>query len=200
MPAITCFQYRVLNLKHNAKPIGELKADFRYMPVSKPIPRDDGTIEPAAESNSGILRFTVHECRNLGSMRLNPYVRVLVNGAERIQTPVFRRNPNPKFERPGEVVVLDQTAVHIRVEVKDSISFAEDTTLGVWKSSLVDMMHMLPTNDGWWDLTHDNDTKAPGRIRLGVQWKPVLMTNLSQSLGGHGFFGTLCDVFFFFFV
>ncbi|KAI9493901.1 C2 domain-containing protein [Zychaea mexicana] len=178
-----------LDLRHNGKPIGQIKVDMRYMPVSKPIPRDDGTVEPAAESNSGILRFTVHECRKLGSMRLNPYVRVTINGAERINTPIFKRNPNPKFERSGEVVVLDQTAVFIRVEVKDSISLAEDPIIGVWRSYLVDMIQDMDNNpDGWWDLALDNGNKAMGRIRLGFQWKPVVMTGLSEAMGGRGLY------------
>ncbi|KAI9266580.1 C2 domain-containing protein [Phascolomyces articulosus] len=178
-----------LDLRHNGKPIGQIKVDMRYMPVSKPIPRDDGTVEPAAESNSGILRFTVHECRKLGSARLNPYVRVMINGAERIHTPIFKRNPNPKFERSGEVVVLDQTAVFIRVEVKDSISLAEDPVIGVWRNYLVTMIQDLDNaTDGWWDLALDNGDKAQGRIRLGFQWKPVVMTGLSDAMGGHGLY------------
>lgn len=107
----------------------------------------------------------------------------MINGAERIQTPVFKRTANPKFERSGEVVVLDQTAVYIRVEVKDSISFAEDSTIGVFKMYLVEMMEQLQTNDGWWDLMHDNGQPAHGRIRLSVQWKPVVMSGLSDALG-----------------
>lgn len=106
-----------------------------------------------------------------------------------MKTPVFKRNQNPKFERSGEVVVLDQTAVYIRVEVKDSTSFADDPTIGVWRSYLVDMMQQLPSNDGWWDLQLDNGSKAAGRIRLSVQWKPVVMTGLSSTIGGHGLYG-----------
>lgn len=42
---------RELDLRHNAKPLGRLKVDMLYLPVSKPVLRDDGTIEPAAESS-----------------------------------------------------------------------------------------------------------------------------------------------------
>lgn len=44
-------KHRELDLRHNAKPLGRLKVDMRYLPVSKPVPRDDGTIEPPAESS-----------------------------------------------------------------------------------------------------------------------------------------------------
>ncbi|KAI9029637.1 C2 domain-containing protein [Phycomyces nitens] len=174
----------LLLLRHG-KPLSDVKVDMRYMPVSKPTPREDGTIEPPAESNSGVLRFTIHECRNLGSTKLNPYARVLINGAENIKTPVFKRTSNPKFERPGEVVVLDKTEVSIRVEIKDSVSFAEDVTLGVWTAYLVDVMQQQDGCNYWWDLK--NGTKDAGRIRFSVQWKPVVMAGLAKAMCGNGY-------------
>lgn len=51
-----------LDLLHNGKPCSQLKVDMRYMPVSKPIPRDDGTIEPAAESSKYIC--DIMKCHN----------------------------------------------------------------------------------------------------------------------------------------
>ncbi|KAG0171493.1 hypothetical protein DFQ28_001023 [Apophysomyces sp. BC1034] len=175
-----------LVMQRHGKPITDLKADMRYLPVSKPIARDDGTVEPAAESNSGVLRFTVHECHSLGSTKLCPYARVFINSAEKIKTPVFKYNANPKFERPGEVVVLDKTEVSVRVEIKDSVSFAEDRTIGVWTSYLVDIMELQEKNEYWWDL--EANEKFGGRIRFSVQWKPVVMTGLTQGMGGHGYY------------
>ncbi|KAF7721951.1 hypothetical protein EC973_003912 [Apophysomyces ossiformis] len=175
-----------LVMQRHGKPVTDLKADMRYLPVSKPTTREDGSIEPAAESNSGVLRFTVHECHNLGSNKLCPYARVIINGAEKIKTPVFKYNANPKFERPGEVVVLDKTEVFVRVEIKDSVSFAEDRVIGVWTSYLVDMMEAQQKNEYWWDLQADQ--KSGARIRLSVQWKPVVMTGLTQGMGGHGYY------------
>ncbi|OAD70667.1 hypothetical protein PHYBLDRAFT_115328 [Phycomyces blakesleeanus NRRL 1555(-)] len=174
----------LLLLRHG-KPLSDVKVDMRYMPVSKPIPREDGTIEPPAESNSGVLRFTIHECRNLGSTKLNPYARVMINGAEKIKTPVFKRTSNPKFERPGEVVVLDKTEVSIRVEVKDSVNFAEDVTVGVWTAYLVDVMQQQDGRNYWWDLKHGS--KDVGRIRFSVQWKPVVMEGLTKAMCGNGY-------------
>jgi hypothetical protein len=43
----------------NGKAVGELKADIRYLPVSKPEKKEDGTIIPPPESGKLIL-FSTH--------------------------------------------------------------------------------------------------------------------------------------------
>lgn len=107
---------------------------------------------------------------------MNPYALIKINGVEKVKTPVFKRNANPKFERSGEVVVLDRTEVYIRIDIKDSADFAEDSVLGSWTSYLVPLMEQQNSNDYWWDLTLGD--KTSGRIRFSVQWKPIVMSGL----------------------
>ena len=40
-----------LLLLRNGKQVSDLRVDIRYVPISKPTKRDDGTIEPAVESS-----------------------------------------------------------------------------------------------------------------------------------------------------
>ncbi|KAI8391474.1 C2 domain-containing protein [Radiomyces spectabilis] len=176
-----------LLMTRRGKPICHLKADMRFLPVSKPTYLPDGTVEPAAESNSGVLRLTVHECRHLGGTTVSPYAVVMINGAEKMTTPVFKRNPNPKFERPVEVVVLDKTEIYLRVLIKDSVAFGEDTLLGVWRGYLMDMLQQQAKNDGWWDL-YLRERKTGGRIRVSMQWKPVVMKELALGVTGFGLY------------
>ncbi|CAO3598044.1 unnamed protein product [Absidia cylindrospora] len=171
-----------IDLLRKGKRISTLQFEARYLPVSKSKTLDDGTIEPAIESNSGVLRFTVHECRNLRSNKVNPYASIKINGVEKVKSPVFKRTANPKFERSGEVVVLDRTEVYLRVDIMDSADFADDTILGSWSSYLVPIMEQQAKNDYWWDLTLGNATS--GRIKLSVQWKPVVMTSLIHGPTG----------------
>ncbi|KAI8337582.1 C2 domain-containing protein [Chlamydoabsidia padenii] len=165
-----------IDLLRKGKRITTLQFEARYLPVSKPMTLENGSVEPAVESNSGILRFTVHECRNLRSNKVNPYAIIKINGVEKVKTPVFKRNANPKFERSGEVVVLDRTQVYVHVDIKDSVDFAENSVLGSWTSYLVPLMEQQSGNDYWWDLTLGGDKS--GRIRFSVQWKPVVMSGL----------------------
>ncbi|KAG0166021.1 hypothetical protein DFQ30_007676 [Apophysomyces sp. BC1015] len=171
-------------------PVSDLRVDLHYLPVSKPLKRVDGTVEPAEESNSGVLRLTVHECRQLGSnrfgsSRMSPYVRVIVNGTEKMKTPVAKRNSEPKYELADEVMALDRSEVYLRVEVKDDSKPAEENIVGVWTSYLNDMLRQQETQDFWWNLTlNDEDV---GQIRLSAQWKPVVMTGFAEGLGSHGY-------------
>jgi hypothetical protein len=36
----------------NGKQVTDLRVDIRYLPISKPTKREDGTIEPAVESST----------------------------------------------------------------------------------------------------------------------------------------------------
>lgn len=132
--------------------------------------------------DSGILRITIHECKNLGSNKVNPYALIKVNGVDRFETPTFKRTSNPKFERPFEFLVLDMQEVYIRVMIIDRIDFAGDASLGAWNSYLTDILKTQEENEYWWTL-RKKGKEISARIRLSVQWKPVVMTGLA-TMGG----------------
>lgn len=135
--------------------------------------------------DSGILRFTIHEVKGL-SGKPSPYARVLVNGTEKIKSKPMKKNANPKFEKFVEVLVIDKTEVQMRVQIQDSTNFASDVELGSWSSSLLTIFDKIEKNEGWWDLKHNG--KNSGRVRISAEWKPVVMTGLAESLGGHGIY------------
>ncbi|KAI8374245.1 uncharacterized protein BYT42DRAFT_575688 [Radiomyces spectabilis] len=173
-----------LVLLRDGKAVSDVRVDLRYLPVSKPMKRMDGTIEPAVESNSGILRLIVHECRGLGTARLTTRVHVIVNGTEKFKTATVKRTSAPHYETPGEMVVLDKTEVYIRIELQEC-SGKEEVVLGVWTSYLLDMMKQQEENENWFPLNLDNH--EIGQLRLSAQWKPVVMTGLADYVGSHGF-------------
>ncbi|KAI8643675.1 C2 domain-containing protein [Parasitella parasitica] len=175
-----------LPMQRHDKFITNLKADMRYFPVSKPIQNPDGTYIEAEPSNSGVLRITVHECKNLGSNKINPYALIKINGVDRFETPTFKRTSNPKFERPFEILVLDMTQVYIRVSIIDRISFAGDASLGSWNAYLTEIMKEQEDKEYWWTLKKKGQ-EINARLRLSVQWKPVVMTGLAK-MGGIGLY------------
>ncbi|KAK4519727.1 casein kinase 2 regulatory subunit [Mucor velutinosus] len=175
-----------LPMQRHGKFITDLKVDMRYFPVSKPIQNPDGTYIEAAPSNSGVLRITIHECKNLGSNKINPYALLKINGVDRFETPTFKRTSNPKFERPFEILVLDMTQVYIRVSIIDRINFAGDASLGSWNAYLTDIMRDQEDKEYWWTLRKKGQ-EINARLRLSVQWKPVVMTGLAK-MGGVGLY------------
>lgn len=134
------------------------------------------------KTDSGVLRITIHECKNLGSNKINPYAKLFINGKERFQTPTFKRTSNPKFEKPHESMVLDRTEFYIRVNIIDSINFAEDVSIGAWSGYLTDIMAKQDENEFWWHL-NKNGQEIDAKIKLSVQWQPVVLEGLAK-MGG----------------
>lgn len=174
-----------LMLLRNGKHVSDLRVDIRYLPISKPNKRDDGTIDPPVDSNSGVLRLTIHECRGLvtTAKKISPYVRIIVNGIEKHKTSIAKNKIDPKFEDPYEIVVLDKTTFFIRAEVHDSQN--EDKLIGVFTSYLSDIVRQQEKNDSWWDLI-DGD-ECLGQLRLSAEWKPMIMSGFSNFVSEHGF-------------
>lgn len=125
----------------------------------------------------------MHECQGLvgSSRRLNPFVRVMVNGKQILRTSVAWHNTSPHYESSGETVVLDKSEVFVRVEVKDWRKVHDDTLLGVWTASLNEILEQQEANEGWWTMTMDD--KPIGNLRFSAQWKPVIMRGLTQESG-----------------
>jgi Ca2+-dependent lipid-binding protein len=136
----------------------------------------------------------IHECRDLmfTTDTISPYVRIIINGSEKHKTAIMKRKSNPKYEDPYEIVVLDKTTFFVRVEVRDSAD--QDRLVGVFTSYLSDIVRLQEKNDSWWDLVKDDE--QTGQLRLSAEWKPMVMSGLSDFVGGHGFDSKLLLFYF----
>ncbi|CAO3625901.1 unnamed protein product [Mucor hiemalis] len=190
----------------SGKPVGEVKADVRYFPVSKPEKNEDGTIIPAVESNSGVVRFSVLDCTDIGGAvtqkkggiplvgglpivggipvigshgsNVNAYAIVKVNGQEKLRTATFKRSINPRWNKFVEVFVADKSNLSLEVIIMNAVDFGDDTVLGRWSSSLVDMENQLVNDkNDWWSLKD-----GTGKIHLNMVWKSVPLTGFSAGL------------------
>ncbi|KAI8070191.1 C2 domain-containing protein [Thamnidium elegans] len=170
---------------------GELKCDLYYFPANVADKHEDGTVIPAVESNSGILRFTVHECKELGGSQksggisipviggksdVSSYAVVKVNNKEKLRTQTFKRSINPRWDKQVEVFVTDKTQLKLNVDVFDS----DERTLGRWESKLEEFEEdVFINNQDWWTLKDGS-----GKIHLSMQWKPVTMTGFADAVSG----------------
>lgn len=190
----------------SGKPVGEVKADVRYFPVSKPEKLEDGTVVPPAESNSGVVRFYVQDCKEIGQVvtqkkggiplvgglpivggipiigshggDVNAYAIVKVNGQEKLRTATFKRSVNPRWNKFVEIFVADKSNMNLDVTIMNSVDFGDDTVLGRWTSSLIDMENQLvKEKNDWWNLKD-----GTGKIHLNMTWKPVPLTGFSAGL------------------
>jgi Ca2+-dependent lipid-binding protein len=148
-------------------------------------------ILPKFSIDSGVLRFTVHECKELGGAQksggisipviggkndISPYAVVKVNGKERLRTQPFKRSINPRWDKQIEVFVTDKTQLKLNVDILDS-SF-DERVLGRWASALEKFEEdVFIDNQDWWTLKD-----GAGKIHLSMQWKPISMTGFVEGL------------------
>ncbi|GAA5810280.1 hypothetical protein MFLAVUS_003700 [Mucor flavus] len=177
----------------SGKPVGEIKADVRYFPVALPEKKEDGTIIPAAESNSGVVRFSVLDCKDIGGAitgkkgvipiigsggNVDAYAIVKVNGQVKLRTNTFKRSVNPRWNKFVEFFVADKSNMNLEVTIMNAVDFGDDTVLGTWSSSLLDMEDQLvKQKNDWWSVTG-----GTGKIHLNMTWKPVPLTGFSAGL------------------
>lgn len=147
----------------------------------------------SASIDSGVLRFTVHECKELGGVQksggisipviggkgdINSYAVVKMNGAEKLRTQIFKRSINPRWDKQIEVFVTDKTQLKLNVSVFDSAF--DDKMLGRWESKLEEFEDDVFINgQDWWNLKD-----GAGKIHLSMLWKPITMTGFAEGLSG----------------
>ncbi|CEI96539.1 hypothetical protein RMCBS344292_10698 [Rhizopus microsporus] len=169
-----------LSVMKKGKICGEVKVDLHYFPVNLPDKNEDGTVIPPKESNSGILRFSVHECKELvGKSDISPYAVVKINGQERLRTNPFKRSVNPRWDKSVELFVTDKTSLNLDVEIRDDS--IDNRILGRWQSTLEQFEEDCFINQqDWWTLKD-----GAGKVHLSMQWKHITMTGFTEQ-SSHG--------------
>ncbi|KAI8971981.1 hypothetical protein BDF20DRAFT_713293 [Mycotypha africana] len=194
-----------LVLLRNGKQVGEIRADANWYPVSVAHTEEDGTVVPAVESDSGVVRFYIHECKDVGQAimqqksgipfmknlpgvgkfpvigsaghDINAYAILKVNGQEKLRTAPFKRSVNPRWNKYAEFFVEDKNNVDFNVTILNSI-LGEDKPMGRWTSSLMDMENqVINEKNEWWNLQD-----GTGKIHLKMDWKPIPLTNFASGL------------------
>ncbi|CAO3584473.1 unnamed protein product [Absidia cylindrospora] len=169
-----------LSVLHGGKPAGEIKCDMHYFPTSAEEKQEDGTVIPAAESDTGIVQFMVYECKDLGNGRkVDAYAVITIDGQEKATTSTFKRSANPRWDKKSEVFVTDKTKTRLTVTIKES-QLHGDSILGTWQSTVSELEKLLENNIEWFSLKG-----IQGKLHLGMKWKPTVMTGFAGGLG-HG--------------
>ena len=176
-----------LEVMANGKPRGVVQADVRFFPVLEPLKLEDGTEEPAPESDTGIARFTVEQAKDLDGTKsligaLNPYAVLLLNGKEIHTTRKLKRTNNPIWDNGSkEFLVTDRKAARLGLVIKDDRDIAADPILGTYQIKVDDMMQLMDKGQEWYHLAG----AKTGRAKMMLQWKPVSMRGITGGSGGY---------------
>uniref|UniRef100_A0A093XBE2 Uncharacterized protein PYUK71.03c n=1 Tax=Talaromyces marneffei PM1 TaxID=1077442 RepID=A0A093XBE2_TALMA len=175
-----------LDISYSGRSRGVLKTDIRFFPVLGGRKLEDGTEEPAPELNTGVVRFTVEQAKELDGSKsligsLNPYAVLLLNGKELHVTKKLKRTNNPIFQNSSkEILITDRKHAKLGLVIKDDRDLATDPVIGSYQIKLDDMLNMMAKGQEWYSL---NGAKT-GRVKMMIDWKPVALRGI---VGGAGY-------------
>lgn len=176
-----------LELNSDGKVRGAVLCDIRFFPVLEPKKLDDGTVEPVPDSNTGILRFTVEQAKDLDGTKslvnlLNPYASLLLNGKEIHTTKKLKRTNNPIWDNGSkEILITDRKNAKLGVAVKDDRDLAGDQLIGSYQIKVDDMLELMAKGQDWYNLAG----VKKGRVKMMAQWKPVTISGVASGTGGY---------------
>ncbi|KAI1083363.1 tricalbin [Whalleya microplaca] len=171
----------------NGKARGVVSADFRFFPVLEATKNAEGKEEPAPETNTGILRYTIEQAKDLDGTKslvglLNPYAILLLNGKEVHHTKKLKRTNNPIWDNGSkEILITDKKNARLGLAIKDDREIAGDQLIGTYQIKLDDMLEMMEKGRDWYNLAG----AQTGRAKLTAQWKPVALSGVLAGTGGY---------------
>ncbi|KAK6948278.1 hypothetical protein Daesc_010042 [Daldinia eschscholtzii] len=183
---IGVYENERLEVVAHGKARGVVMADFRFFPVLEPM-EHDGVEEPPPETNTGILRYTIEQAKDLDGTKslvgfLNPYAVLLLNGKEVHQTKTLKRTNNPIWDNGSkEILITDRKNAKLGLAIKDDRDIAGDQLIGTYQIKLDDMLEMMEKGHDWYNLS---GVKS-GRAKLTAQWKPVALSGVLAGTGGY---------------
>lgn len=171
----------------NGKARGIMSCDVRFFPVIEDKKLPDGKVEPAPETNTGILRYTVEQAKDLDGTKslvgqLNPYATLLLNGKEVHSTKKLKRTNNPIWDNGSkEILITDRKHAKLGLAIKDDRDLAGDQLVGTYQIKLDDMLEMMEKGQEWYNLSG----VKTGRAKITAQWKPVAISGALANSGGY---------------
>ncbi|TDZ54823.1 Uncharacterized protein CTRI78_v005963 [Colletotrichum trifolii] len=171
----------------DGKARGFVSCDVRFFPVLEPKKLEDGSLEPPPESNTGILRFTVEQAKDLDGTKsliglLNPYAMLHLNGRDVHHTKKLKRTNNPIWENGSkEMLITDRKNAKLGVTIMDDRDLTGDQVLGKYQIKLEDMMECMEKGQEWFHLAGAQS----GRVKMMAQWKPVALSGVVGGTGGY---------------
>lgn len=158
----------------NDKSSGTLEYELHWFPVLEGKALEDGTVEPPPDTNTGIVRFITHQCKDLDATKslvgqLSPYSDLLMNGNLLHQSNSLKRTNNPVWTDTYEFMVTDKSKCDIGIRVKDSRGLATDPVIGTYQIKLDTLFDKLAQGTNWFKLT------PSGSVKLEAIWKPIAL-------------------------
>ncbi|KAL7269910.1 Tricalbin-2 [Rhizina undulata] len=168
----------------SGKTRGQVTFNVRFFPILEGRTLEDGTKEPPPESNTGIVRFTISQAKDLDASKTlsghhSSYAVQLMNGREIHKTKIMKRTNNPIWEESKELLITNRKACKLGIILKDERDLAADPIIGTYDIKLNDLLDSVAKGNDWFDLV---GTKT-GRIKMTAHWSPVAIKGIIGTGG-----------------
>ena len=168
-------------LMSGGKSRGTVVFSISYFPVLTAPKLDDGTIGEVPDSDCGIVRFTVHQAKNLGGGKsCSPYAALTVNAKEVSKTPKMKHTNNPVWNYSKEVLITDKNKCALGVKVQ-SDDLGADSVLGAYQIKLLELLEQGKNEVDDFMLKNARDPQS--KVKLSAIWKPVAMNGIVSGAG-----------------
>ncbi|KAK6466008.1 putative bud/polarization protein, partial [Scheffersomyces coipomensis] len=177
----------VRNITEGGKAVGKIEFDVRYFPTLPPIELEDGSKEPVADAEIGILKLNLHEARDLDISEsflglLNPYAEIYINN-ELVKTCRRLRQTNePSWDQGFESLITQQSETHIQVLIKDSV---DNNIVGKLDANLQDLIFETNRGQEWITTPPLKENGVKPQVRITAGWKALSMTDDSVVKSRH---------------
>lgn len=176
--------YEGLSVKidNNGKKQGFANFDLHYYPELQAETEEDGSKGATPESEVGILNLTLNEAKGLDLSsslvgQLSPYAEIFINGKLNHKTRVLKRSNEPSFGDIIETLISSKSETNIKIVIRDSVGFAEDTVLGDYEGTLDDIItQVAASGNQMFKLS------PKGFLKLTPTWRPVAMTQIASDV------------------
>lgn len=176
-----------MEVMSNGRARGLIQADLRYFAVLGGTKLPDGTITTVPETNTGIVKFTVEQAKELDGSKslvgqLSPYAVLLLNGKELQVSQKLKRTNNPIWPNAiKEMLITDRKTAKLGLVIKDDRDMAADPIIGTYQIKLNDMLELGSKGQEWFHLAG----AKTGRVKMFVQWKPIALKSGAVGAGGY---------------
>jgi len=176
-----------LEVMDNGRSRGLLQASIRFFPVLEGDKMADGKFGPPPESNTGIVKFTIEQAKELDGSKslvgqLNPYAVLLLNGNEVHTSKKLKRTNNPIWpDATKELLITNRQMAKLGLVIKDDYELGTDPIIGTYQIKLNDMLELSSKGQEWYNLAG----VKTGRTKMSIQWKPVALKGSTAGKSGY---------------
>lgn len=174
-----CAKGVVKSIVKEKRVMGKIEYDIKYHPILIPETLEDGTKLQTAESRAGILKFILHEAKNLDISKsafgaLNPCADIFLDGVLVKTCRVLRQINEPSWDQSFEALIPHLPTAQVEVVVRDAV---ENNVVGRTVVNLLEILFECSRGQEWFNGISPVKEIANSKFRMSAKFKPLAISD-----------------------